>query len=355
MRFSGLFLLIFLFVCVTQANEDTTSSTRCATENCDGHGICVIKDGTPACACNPGYINTDATLLSCVPQSAYYSTPHLWPETLQKELALHPKIDADYPGRNTKSPKIYTLLRNTAERRACAGISCAGGGLCGIRRDGQPECSCDDGFFPEPGKGLNCVSGTVAPTYERIHKKRMKRDELIPLRREEARFNVLKNIFGNTITKNHYMKYRQKHPDEDYLYFLERRFDRKVRHGYALISLGVVLGTAAVPYQFWLFRTIPPGSAYRATKNCDNDSAEGCGGGLLYMFTFCLYALAIAADVGSVLMVILGHKMIRRYKQPLEDARRLTLSKSGDGFRYTGISPFGSDNGQRGLSLNFSF
>lgn len=354
MRILGLFLLCSASVPTAQADDQGRSSPGCASETCDGNGICVMKNGTPACACNPGFINTDATLLSCVPQTAYYPTPHLWPETLQKELALHPKIDADYPGRNTESPKVFTLLRNPAEINACAGISCAGGGVCGVRTDGQPECRCNDGFFAEPSMGLNCISGKVAPTYERIHNKRVARDELIRLWREEKYFNELKNVFGNAVSKNHYLKYRQRYPDKDYLKFLDRRFDKKVRHGYALLSLGVVLAAAAIPYQFWLFREIPPGSAYRANKNCDNDF-EGCGGGLLFMYSFCLYLAAVAADVGSVTMIIAGNKMIRRYKPLREDARHHQSAESAYRFHYTGISSFRLDNKQWGMSLNFSF
>jgi len=102
-------LILVLYGC---QNDSGSGDDPCADETCSAHGICVVADGEPICACNAGYHDVG---LTCVED-------------------------------NVANP--------------CEGVTCSGHGDCEENGDGVAACSCEEGYHAE---GLACVENGVSP------------------------------------------------------------------------------------------------------------------------------------------------------------------------------------------------
>lgn len=58
-------LLFSLLVIFSAQEVEAQGADPCAGVSCAGYGNCIVVEGRPACACNPGY-TTDSTGLNCV-------------------------------------------------------------------------------------------------------------------------------------------------------------------------------------------------------------------------------------------------------------------------------------------------
>ena len=58
--------LILAISLPSQASGANRAEASCRRVRCSGHGLCVIRDGEPVCACDDGYVVDQRTGLSCI-------------------------------------------------------------------------------------------------------------------------------------------------------------------------------------------------------------------------------------------------------------------------------------------------
>lgn len=108
-----------------EATTDGTGASPCTLVSCSGHGACVLREGQPMCACDPGYAPDSKTGLSCIalaPQQPVVAVPVVTgpsPEQAKEAEEMNAAVESVAPVLSPRQARTYyyrykSLYRNNA-------------------------------------------------------------------------------------------------------------------------------------------------------------------------------------------------------------------------------------------------